>query len=196
MNETTKESKFLDAINRYAEKQKVMIGREVEEYKAEKIEQATEAGLQDAYQLIQRDIARRKSAIVTEYAQKKYDLRRSLFLQRQRMMDEVFAKATEKLLTYTSTDAYREGFLRSAKKAAELVGDVPCVVLVNARDLALANDAAAVFAQATVQEDNSVRIGGVKVLCEEKGVLIDDTLDSRLDEQRQRFPEYAGLKVV
>ena len=33
MNERTKESKFLDAINKYAESQKAQIAQEIEDYK-------------------------------------------------------------------------------------------------------------------------------------------------------------------
>ena len=109
MNETTKESKFLDAINQYAEKQKTIISNEVEAYKAQKIEQATESGLKDAYELIQRDIAEHKTAIITEYAQKEYALRRELYDERKHIADMVFDEVREKLAEYTGSPAYRQG---------------------------------------------------------------------------------------
>ena len=196
MNETTKESKFLDAINQYAEKQKSIISREVEEYKSQKIEQATEAGLKDAYELIQRDIARRKSDIVTEYAQKEYALRRDLYAERQRIMDEVFAQAQDKLIAYTRSDAYRAGLKDTLQEAAALCGESPCVVCLKKDDLSLGDGLTALFGSAEVQEDQTILIGGAKVLCAEKGVLLDCTLDAKLEAERRLFTQSSGLKVV
>lgn len=196
MNETTKESKFLNAITRYAEQQKKLIGTTLEEYKAQKIEQATETGLQDAYDLIQRDIAERKAAIITEYAQKAYALKKELYAERQRITDEVFDEARRRVSDYADTPAYREAFFKSAKAIAELVGDSACTIMVCARDVALAQQASASFFDAGIQEDDSILLGGMKALCEEKGMLIDDTLDAKLSAERDAFPSYAGLKVV
>lgn len=196
MNETTKESKFLDAINQYAEKQKAMIGRELEDYKSRRIEQATESGLTDAYELIRRDIAQRKNAIVTEYAQKEYALRRDLFGERQRITDEVFAAAVEKLNEYAGTDAYRAALAASAEKAVAMCEGHPYVILLCKRDLALKDSLADAIGNGQIQEDASIMIGGVKVLCNDLGILIDDTLDSKLSEERGRFTAYSGLKVV
>ena len=196
MNEITKESKFLDAIKQYAEQQKQRIGAQVEEYKAQKIEQATEAGLQDAYDLIQRDIAERKSAIVTEFARREYALKTELYAERQRITDEVFDAAREKLLAYTGTNEYGEAFLRDAGEAASLCDDHPCVLYVRECDRGLAEKAVTLFSQAQIQPDAAILVGGFKALCEEQGILLDCTLDAKLSEERARFSANSGLKVV
>ena len=95
MNEKTKESKFLDAINKYAEQQKAQITQEIEDYKNTKIEQATEQGLQDAYDLIREDISRRKAVIVNDLAKKELALRNELFYERQTLADKVFDEAKQ-----------------------------------------------------------------------------------------------------
>lgn len=196
MNETTKESKFLDAIKKYAEQQKALIGAQVEEYKSQKIEQATEAGLQDAYDLIQRDIAERKAAIVSEYAQKEYDLKKQLFAERQAIVDEVFRSASDRLLAYTETQDYRDAYLRELKEAAALCDGSACVITASARDASLAESAKSLFTQAQIQTTDAISLGGFQVLCEDKGILIDATLDTKLSRERDSFTDYSGLKVV
>lgn len=196
MNETTKESKFLDAINKYAEKQKSIISSEVEEYKAQKIEQATDAGLKDAYDLIRRDIAERKSAIVTEYAQKEYALRRDLYDQRKRITDEVFAAAVEKILAYTATEEYRQALIKQAKEAAALCEGDACTLSLRPDDLPFADVIAAQFPSAAIREDSTITLGGFKAQCDKQGILIDCTLDAKLSEARVLFAERSGLKVV
>ena len=196
MNEITKESKFLDAINQYAEQQKKLIGAQVEEYKAQKIEQATEAGLEDAYELIQRDIAERKAAIVTEFARKESELKKGLYAERKRITDEVFATARDRLLAYTGTDAYHEAFLRDAGEAASLCVGHPSEIRIRACDRQLAEKALALFDEAEICTDDSVRIGGFRVFCGELGILLDCTLDEKLSRERERFYMTSGLKVV
>ena len=196
MNETTKESKFLDAITRYSEKQRALITREVEEYKTQKIEQATESGLKDAYELIQREIAERKAAIVTEYSQKQQALRRELFALRAEIADAVFRRAEEEIIEYTSTPGYKAYVLREAGKASELIGGAECNVRLREADKALSDDIIKLLPGGVFVTDDSILIGGVIIDCAEKGLRLDCTLDTRLSDQRRWFAENSGLKVV
>ena len=196
MNETTKESKILDAIYRYSQKQTELISREVEEYKEHNIEQATEAGLKDAYELIQREITQRKTAILIEYSQKQEAVRRELYELRSRIENEVFQKAAEKLSGYMTVEEYRNYLISSAKEAKEIVGDSPCVIKLRKADDIFIDDLRAVFANAEVVFDEGIRLGGIKIVCEEKRIMIDCTLDTRLEYQRRLFAETSQLKVV
>jgi len=195
MNERTKESKFLDAITRYAEQQKTRIRGEVEEYKAQKIEQATDSGLKDAYELIQREINAKKTELLTEKAQKENALRQKLFCERTRISNEVFQKAEEKLTAFTQTQEYRDMTISSVQKISELVDDV-CTVYVKESDMSLSDAIIKICPDAVIYPDPEIKIGGVKVFCHAKCVLYDDTLDTRLKDQRAWFAEESGLKVV
>ena len=196
MNEKNKESKFLDAINRYAENQKTIINSEVEEYKAQKIEQATESGLKDAYELIRRDIARRKAAIVTEYAKKDYELRTSLFTKRTEITDEVFKKAYDKLYEFAASEEYADFLKSSLEEASRILVDERCTVYIRDKDLSFKKLISEQLAVSEIKTDKSIKLGGIKVICETKGIELDDTLDTRLSDQRGWFIENSGLKVV
>ena len=196
MNEQSKESKFLDAINKYAEKQKATISTEVEEYKNQRIEMATEEGLKDAYDLIQRDIAKQKAQIVTEYSAKEHKLRTGQFEKRRKISEEVFAKAEKKLINYTATPDYAEYLERSAAKIGEYFGDGEITVSLAPKDMPYADKLKQLLPNAVFKEDKSIAIGGLKAYCKEKGILADDTLDAKLGDQHEWFIENAGLKVV
>ena len=196
MNVKTKESKFLDAITRYAEQEKTRIRGEVEEYKAQKIEQATDSGLKDAYELIQREIAAKKTELFIEKAQKENALRQKLFSERARISDEVFQKAEEKLISYTATQKYADMIAASARTISERIQGEAAAVYLKEADMALSAMIREILPTAQIIADPTIRIGGVKVSCPEKGILYDDTLDARLKDQRAWFAEHSGLKVV
>ncbi len=194
MNEQTKESKFLDAINKYAEKQKASISTEMEDFKNQRIEQATEQGLQDAYELIQRDISRQKSAIVTEISAKEHELRTRQFKRRQQISDEVFDKARKKLMDFTASADYAEHLKRCAKEVFAVFGEDVSSVSLSEKDLPYAEVLQSIFPKAEVTADSGILIGGFKAYA--NGILADETLDAKLLDQRAWFNENSGLKVV
>ena len=196
MNEKTKESKFLDAINRYAEKQKAKINAEIEEYTNQKIEQATDSGIKDAYELIRHNVAIRKAALLKDAAQKEYAMRSELFTEREKIREEIFQKAADKLASYTESGEYRESLLRSAESIAAMLEAEACIVSLKEADLQYSEEIIAVIPNATVQADEKILIGGLRVFCPSKHIEIDDTLDTKLEEQKRWFAEHSGLKVV
>ena len=196
MNEQTKESKFLDAINKYAEQQKAQITQDIEDYKKTKIEQATEQGLQDAYDLIRDDIRKRKAAIVNEVSREELKLRNELFEQRQTICDDVFAQARQKLLEFVKSPEYTAFLERSLNEVKDTVGDKFCKVHLSQADCSLNLPIDSILPSHEVVADRSIMIGGVKVYCPELGILMDDTLDARLNDQLEWFTENSGLKVV
>lgn len=196
MNEKTKESKFLDAINKYAEQQKAQITQEIEDYKNTKIEQATEQGLQDAYDLIREDISRRKAVIVNDLAKKELALRNELFYERQTLADKVFDEAKQKLVAFTKTDDYNRFLGRSLAEIKVKCGTARCDIAIAPSDEDKRGLIADVFPDARITADPHILIGGVKANCPELGILMDDTLDSRLEEQRRWFIETCSMKVV
>lgn len=196
MNETTKQGKFLEAINRFAMERQKTLHDEVTAYKEERVEQATEEGLRDAHELIRREIAERKSRIVRETARFEQDERRRLFSTRSEMTDEIFLRAKERLLQYCATPEYKQNLLRSAaavKKSA--AGCFPILYLCE-RDQNYADEIKAIFKDCEIQYDDSICIGGLKAFCRETGVILDDTFDSKLSDERVRFIESAPMKVV
>ena len=196
MNTKTKESKFLDAINKYAEQQKAQITQEIEDYKNTKIEQATQQGLQDAYDLIRADIAQRKAVIVNDLAKKELALRNGLFRERQALADKVFDEAKEKLLAFTQSEEYSDFLKRSLEEIKAHCGTARCVISIAPCDVEKRALIESVIPDAQITADNHILIGGIKANCPELGILMDDTLDARLEEQREWFIENCGMKVV
>ena len=196
MNERTKESKFLDAINKYAETQKAKIAQEIEDYKNTKIEQATEQGLKDAYELIKNDIANRKAAIVDETAKKELEMRRELFEYRQNICDEVFAQAEAELKKFVDSGKYEDYLRAQAQKVKELFKGESCAVFTSPGDKRARDIIAEALPGAHFKDDSHISVGGMRVYCRALGISADCTLDAGLEAQKAWFIENSGLKVV
>ena len=113
------------------------------------------------------------------------------------MTEEIFTLAAEKLSDYTKTDAYFSKLKNSAKEIAELFEGKDCVLYVNERDLGAAEELKAEFSGDTeVKADKTIKIGGVKGYCKALGIIADETLDTKLEAQREWFVENATLSVL
>lgn len=196
MTQDNKTSSFLKAINKYAQQQSDAILKEAEEFRQKEIERATKEAITDAYTLIQKNITLEKAKIVSDYAKLSQKSRSEIFVRRNEIVEEVFEKASSKLVSFTKTSEYDEYIKKSASEIAKLFEDKNCVISIKNDDAHKTDMIKAIVPNCTVEFDNSIVIGGIKGYCEELSVIADDTLDSKLLNQRQWFAENSNLKVV
>lgn len=196
MDKSQKTSSFLRAINKYAKEQSDAIRLEAEEFRKQEIEKATKEGLEDAYTLIQKEISVKKAQIVSDVAKREQESRRNLFIKRNEIVEQVFTDASEKLSEYTKTEDYVTYIKKSAEKINKLFENNACVVYIKEADNDKAELIKGIISQCEVVFDNTIELGGIKAYCESLGIIADDTLDTKLSDQRVWFTENSGLKVV
>ena len=193
----SKPDRFLKAIKKCAKEQINAMRSEVEQLKTERLKLAEENARRDSEKLIREKLEEARSRETVILASKTKEGQKKLFIARSEMVEDVFAKAAEKLVAYTATDAYTEKLLESAGEIAALFGDNDCTVYLNERDLAAADRIKALFSgNVTVEKDDTIRIGGVKGSCKKMRIIADETLDSKLQAQREWFVENADLSVL
>lgn len=132
---------------------------------------------------------------VTDKAKAELRAHRELLARREELSLSVFAAATARLHEYAQTPEYRQKLLDGLRALAGTYDPAACTVYLREADTSLAAEIAGVLPGAKVAADKSVKIGGFKLLCEEAGVLVDETLDSRLEERKPWFRMNCGLKI-
>lgn len=197
MEITAKTDNFLKAIMKYADDQRNAMHSEVDKLKEEKIKEAEKKAAFDSEKLIKDKLEAKKNEQTGILAKNTQEGQRKLFVERVEMTENIFKKAEEKLIEYTKTSAYSEKLTESAKEIAALFGKESCVLYVNERDLKAADKIKAFFGgEAEVKADKSVKIGGLKGYCENLRIVADETLDSKLADQREWFIENSNLIVL
>lgn len=129
-------------------------------------------------------------------AQQENAKRRELLLRREEITGEVFSHVRQRLSEFVKGPDYA-GFLEET--ANSLSGKCPksgTVVLLRREDIPLGEKLKGRFgADAKVAEDESIRIGGLKVMNQASGLFLDESLDSRLEDQKPWFYANSGLTV-
>lgn len=192
-----KSSKFLDAIQKYADKQREKINDEVQSFKEAELKKAEDDGLRDAYNLIHKELAVRQIAISSEMA-KEEDLGRSkIYARRTEITKEIFDSAKKKLSDFTSSDEYKAQLQKDAKEIANFFGNNDVVLYVSSKDAEFAKQLLNIFGgKGEINIANDIVIGGIRAVCTQTQTMIDKTLDSNLELQKEWFYKNSGLKVL
>ena len=192
-----KTDNFLKAIKKYAKAQKKSMRYEVNQLKTERLKEADEKGKKDKDALIREKLTEKHNSMTAQLAKKTQDGQKKLYIERSAMTDEVFELAAEKLIAFTQSDKYEPELFDGAKAVAELFGENDCVVYVKESDMSYGDKIKSFFGgNAEVAADETIKIGGVKGFCKSMGIIADETLDSKLEEQRGWFVENAELSVL
>lgn len=170
---------------------------EVKQLKSERLKEAEEKAKRDSEALKKQKLNEVHNSQTAKLATKTQEGQKQLYIARAQMTEEVFKLASDKLKAYAQTAEYRAKLNDSAKAVAELFGGKDCIIYVNERDIAEAEQFKSLFsAGSEVKADKTIQIGGVKAYCESMGIIADETLDSKLDLQREWFVENAELSVL
>ena len=96
---------FTEAINSYAEKQRLTILGDMEQYTSTELEKAEAEALREAYIHISKETAEVRASVVRELSAHEVSARRRLFEERMAMENEVFAQAEKRDLQFFLTVA-------------------------------------------------------------------------------------------
>lgn len=197
MEKTTKTDNFLNAIKKYADNQRNTILSEVDSFKKEKIAEAKKKAKYDSEKLIKDKLEAKKNEQTSRVAKLTQEGQKKLFLERAEMTESIFKKAEEKLIEFTKTSKYSDLLKNYAENISALFDGKSCIIYVNERDMALADQIKAIFGEkAELCSDKTIKIGGLRGFCKEMSIVADETLDSKLNAQREWFFENSGLSVL
>ncbi|MCH5304204.1 MAG: hypothetical protein J1E41_05015 [Ruminococcus sp.] len=196
MNNDNKAGNFLNAINKYNEEERAKIVSEIETKKADAVKNAEAKGRADADKYVKKHLSAKKSEITGEYAVKNLEAQGELFKKRDDMVSEIFKRASDKLNDFTASPQYKDKLISYAKEIADIFKENSCTVYVKKDDLKYENDIKAVFnSEIEVESDIEIRIGGLRGFCKKLQLVADNTLDSKLENQKNWFIENADLKI-
>lgn len=195
-NQSGKTSNFLKAINKYAEEQRTKIKNEAENFKKEEIEKAESEILNDVYILIQKEMAEMKAKITKGISKKELDSRKNLFEKRNSITKKVFQKSKLKLLEFTKTDEYPKLLAKYAKAISSVLVKPGTIIYVRKEDLCFSDIIREAFGRnCNIETKENIKIGGIYSYNPNMGLIADETLDSKLEEQHIWFAENSGLKL-
>ena len=197
MEKINKTDNFLKAINKYSKLERQQIQNDIETVRDEELKKAEANGKKMAREYITKEYSAVKTAVTGQYAVKNLEAQGKVYQKREEITNSVFEKAFKKLKDFTSTPQYKDLLIKSAKEIADIFKENSCVIFISENDNKFAQDIKAQFSgEVTVENDVAIKIGGIKGFCKDLKIVADNTLDSKLNSQKDWFTENSGLKVM
>lgn len=127
-NTDEKVSKFLLAINQYAEEQRQQILDEVQQYIDQELKKAESEVLNDVYHLIQKETADMRNQIRMQLSRKELEAKKLLLSHRSELTAKVFQEAEEKIRAFANSSAYESFLIQAAGQlSAVLKAEGRCI---------------------------------------------------------------------
>lgn len=170
---------------------------QAEEYRQSALKKAEDEVLQELYSKIQDEISEIRGSTTRSVSQQEAQSRQSLLLKREELTNSVFLHVRKMLLEYTKTPAYQKFMLDLAKEMAKIYPLENSTIMLKADDYSMASQLDEVFGKkCRILADENIHIGGMKLMNQGAGIFVDETLDSRLEDQKPWFYSHSGLSIT
>lgn len=191
-------SKFLNAIERYAKEQQKALKAKFKDIRKNELSIAEAEALRDAYYLIQEEMVKMHKAIDGKISRAELNNKRVLIKRRKEIKDEVFNRAKEALLDVTrDEDKYLEILKNSIKKMSEVLNYPGTVFYVKEEDIKYSDYIKETYGKsATVKVKTDILIGGIIGENYKLSIVVNETLDEKLKLQEVWFMQNSGLKII
>ncbi len=183
--------KFESAVMAQANEQVESILANLNTKKEQTLSATEDAELTRHFTNMQNKLSQIKQSCIKRVSLHAQQANKEMLLHREDIREKVFGSVRERLIDFTKTPEY-EKFLSDGLKRLEGYSADDLVVCIGENDMKYKDT---IFASMTVALDKKIKIGGFILKSGEKGFALDETLDARLDSQREYFNSVSGLKV-
>ncbi|MBQ2774274.1 MAG: V-type ATP synthase subunit E [Clostridia bacterium] len=197
LNQEERVAKFFDAISKSAQDRHDELNHKNTEMLNVGLKKAGDKARAQAQAMVEREILLNEQELNRTIAHSTVEKRSELTAKRAEITEKVFESACDKLLTFTKSEAY-EGFLKkSVANLAKIFPDGEVVIYVKKDDEKFTSAIIEAFGrECTVEVDETIVIGGCRCKAQKGALVADDTLETRLESQREWFLSNSGMSVV
>ena len=193
-----KNSKFLNAIERYSKEQQKALKVKYRDLKRKELQKAEAEVLRDAYHYIQRKMVAMHKEIDSKVSKVEIESKKKLLVKREEIKKIVFNMAFELLIETTKNDTKYTTFLKkSVSSISEVLDCSGTVFYLKPEDIKFTDLIKGEYKKTcTVKESKEIKIGGIICINTKAEISINETLDEKLKSQELWFMMNSGLKIV
>ncbi len=182
------------AVLAEAQRESEGIRSQTDEYRKRELDKVEDKILGELYGKIQQEVSHLHSVNTTDISHHETEHRHALLHRREELTEELFETVAKRLCDYAQTEQYRKQLLESAREMADNFPLHGGKLMISSKDGTLLGDLQEIVGQGcTVTPDSSIKLGGLRLENIEAGIVVDETLDTKLEEQRPWFYSHSGL---
>lgn len=181
--QTEKLDRFVNSVNNEVDEKINKIISEVESQKKVQIQKTEDEALLNAYNKIQKSIREIESKYRRMLALKHQQFKSDFLRQRESLVESIFESVKKQVCLFTDSEKYQD-YLTSLVKSEDVHEN--SVIMISEKDMKYREILSSMF-KCQVEADPEIEIGGITIVDNDNGIVIDRTLDSAFEEQRKNF---------
>lgn len=185
-----------DEIERQALSEEKAILNEVQTLEDEAYESMREEAQKDADLKLKQDLAEMSSQASTEISESHIERTKKLIGKRDGYVKSIFDDARNKLVEFTKSRDYASFMKEKVENIAKEFNEDNCVMYLTKNDLSLEKELVKAFGKAIeVKESEDIVIGGFIIESKASSLVVNETLDFALENQKEWFNKNSGLII-
>lgn len=189
------EQYFEEEIKRVSDVEIAGIEQEIDEIRKKSMEGLELEAQREAGLTREQELKEMASEHAIRLSKAHEETNRRLMKKRRELTDAVFRAAKQQLKEFAIRKDYVELLKKKASDLAQL-GYEQVVFYVADRDQAVLKDICEAYGKPCEGKcDADILLGGFRMECEEKGIVVDETFDTGIDEQKDWFYTNSGLFI-
>ena len=196
MRKSYKANNFLNVINKYAKKHKSKVLDEIKEQELISQKKIENQILEDTKLIIKKAIIDLENELAVEISHKELEERKKLSQRRKEIMRDIFKESRIKLQEFSCSDKYEIFLEKSCKSVAQVINTHDLEILIKSQDIKYENLIKKIFNNCDIKITDKIKLGGIIAQSKSQKIIVDDSLDSRLKEQRSWADENFGVLLV
>ena len=165
----------------------------------EKISSAEEKEILDeakAIEQLDKELAEISSKASIEASAQLEERLKKLVEKREEYVNTIFTEVKNKLVEFVNSSNYLEYLTSHVKAVSDEYQMTDCVLCVRKEDLKYADDLKKAYAlPIEVEEGQQIQLGGFIIENKTTNVVVDESLDSNLEAQKDWFYKTSGLMI-
>lgn len=192
IEENERAAKFIRAIQRDGEQRRTAIMKEIDDETAAEQLRVTKVAEMKANETEEYERARMQEDTNRKLSNAVLQTGAELAQKRSQITDEVFAACKEEILAFTNSENYGDFLKASMQNLLAMLHTDTATFLAAEKDVQQAN--AVVPEGCTVEVDDEILLGGLRAKV--GSMQADDTLDGKLDLQKEWFLQHSGMSIA
>lgn len=187
MNESknNKLNGFIVAVNSDINESISKLIEEANQRRYEIIKEAKDEALNESYIKIKTEVKNIGSKYQILLSKKEQEYKIKILKYKESLFLKIFHNIEDKLIEFTHKEEYKE-FLFNQIESEEI--DENSIIYLNSKDMKFKEDIINFKSvKCSFEVDNSIKIGGLSVFYPQKSILINKTIDFKLEDQKKNF---------
>ncbi|MFR4948717.1 V-type ATP synthase subunit E [Thomasclavelia spiroformis] len=194
-----KEQVFLymkEEIERLASLEEEKILAEAKELEAEAYQQIKAEAKKDADALLAKELVEISSNASVEASLSQEEKTKKLVETREAYVAEIFKEAKNRLNEFVNSDDYKTYLIKHMEKISSLYQMSDSILKLRQNDIKYADDLVKAYGiDLTVEVSDEIKIGGFIIENKATNVVVDESLDTALENQKEWFYKTSGLMI-